>query len=94
MAMTVIAAYDVSSDSRRSRLAAILQTVGDRIQKSVFVLTLDEADLQELRAEAMEVLDPDVDSLYFFRQCATCWDSLECLGQAHAPQRTLYWAVL
>lgn len=92
MAVTVVAAYDVSEDSRRARLAALLQTVGDRVQKSVFVLLVADDDLAELRRRAMEIIDLDHDSLYLFRQCAPCWDVVACVGQAHARDRVLYWA--
>lgn len=94
MALTVIAAYDVTNDSRRARLAALLQTWGDRIQDSVFVLTLDDDDLADLRGRAVSLLDPQMDSLYFFRQCANCWESLNCVGQASPPKDELYWAAL
>jgi CRISPR-associated protein Cas2 len=91
--MIVIAAYDVSEDSRRARLAALLQSRGDRVQRSVFVLTLDEATLSQLRSLAAEIIDVDRDSLYFFRQCADCWEALDCVGQADPPRQVLYWSV-
>lgn len=40
MALTVVAAYDVSEDRRRARVAAMLQMYGDRVQRSVFLLSL------------------------------------------------------
>lgn len=92
--MTVIAAYDVTSDDRRARLAALLQSVGDRVQRSVFVLSLEPEDLDELRTRALRIIDPGDDSLYLFRQCVGCWGQVQCLGQADPPTRTLYWAVL
>ena len=94
VALTIVAAYDVSEDSRRSRLAAVLQAHGDRVQKSVFVLTLTPESLTEIRVKAHELLDHDTDSLYLFRQCSTCWETLECIGQAHTPEKVLFWAVL
>jgi len=93
MAMTLIAAYDISSDPRRAKLAALLQANGDRIQKSVFLIEVDEASLGQLRARALDIIDPDVDSFYIFRQCGSCWAEVECLGQAEPPSRELYWAV-
>lgn len=92
--MIVIAAYDVSEDARRARLAALLQTTGDRVQRSVFVLSLDDGELQELQERAGQIIDVDHDSLYLFRQCGTCWDVLDCVGQADPPQPVLYWAAL
>lgn len=92
--MIVVAAYDVSEDARRARLAAVLQSTGDRVQRSVFVLSLDDRGLEELQRQAGEIIDVDVDSFYLFRQCGTCWESLDCIGQADPPQPVLYWAAL
>ncbi len=94
MALTVLAAYDVSQDSRRARLAALLQTCGDRVQLSVFVLTLGDDDLAELRTRALAIIDPDEDSLYFFRPCLDCWNGVDCVGQAMPPTQELFWAAL
>jgi CRISPR-associated protein Cas2 len=91
--MIIVAAYDVSEDTRRSRLAAVLQTHGDRVQRSVFVLTVDEAALTDLRTRASEIIDVSHDSLYLFRQCATCWEALDCVGQADPPRPVLYRSV-
>lgn len=94
MALTMVAAYDVASDARRARLAALLQCHGNRIQKSVFLIEVDSAAFERMVERAKTVMDVDEDSLYFFRQCATCWDDAVCLGQAEPPKRCLYWAVL
>ena len=91
--LTLIAAYDVRDDDRRARLAATLQSVGDRVQKSVFVLMIDSQSFSELRLRAGQIIDPDTDSLLFFRQCATCWDSHVPLGQGHVPEEVTHWAV-
>jgi CRISPR-associated protein Cas2 len=92
--MIVVAAYDVSHDDRRSRLAAVLQSMGDRVQRSVFVLSVTEEDLGHLTAKAMEILDHDHDSLYLFSQCHRCWEAVGCVGQAEVEPPVLYWAVL
>lgn len=90
--LTLIAAYDVRHDDRRARLAAMLQSVGDRVQKSVFVLMIDTQSFSELQLRAGQIIDPDTDSLLFFRQCATCWDSHVPLGQGHVPEEVTHWA--
>ncbi len=92
--MIVIATYDVTHDDRRSKLAALLQSLGDRVQKSVFILTIDDKQLSDLADRSSEILDLDADSFYIFRQCAACWEGLQCHGQAHAPTQVLHWAVM
>ena len=92
--MRILATYDITVDSRRSRLAALLQSVGNRVQKSVFVLSLDQETLSAARARAAGIINRDEDSLYFFTQCAPCWEALDCIGQADPPRDVLYWAAL
>lgn len=92
--MMVIAAYDITHDARRARLAALLQSVGDRLQKSVFALQVGEQELTEIKVRTRAIVDPDVDSVFFVSQCAPCWEGLHCIGQAAPPTAVLYWAVL
>lgn len=94
MAMMILAAYDVHVDSRRAQLAALLQSHGDRVQRSVFVLELAAEELPELRRHACEIIDENIDSLYFFRQCSTCWEHVDPVGQATPPERVLFWSAL
>lgn len=92
--MIVVATYDISQDSRRSRVAALLQAHGDRIQKSVYLLDVSHEDLAALTQKASEMMDLDEDSLYVLAQCANCWDNVVLVGQAEPPTRVLHWAVL
>lgn len=92
--MMILAAYDISADGRRSRLAALLQSVGDRVQESVFVVDLPPEEVAGLRTRAAALIDPDEDSLFFFRQCATCWSQVDTIGQAEPPEQVLCWTVL
>jgi CRISPR-associated protein Cas2 len=69
MALTHVIAYDISEDNRRARAAAVLQSYGDRIQKSVFVATLDNSTLEEVRGRLAGIVNPRTDSVYVFRQC-------------------------
>ncbi len=95
MALTLIAAYDVSDDGRRARLAATLQQHGDRLQYSLFLCTLDDdAELNDLRREVADIIDRDEDSFLLLRQCAACWHDMEASGQAHPHRPDLYWAAL
>lgn len=93
MALTHIIAYDISDDHRRARIAAILQTYGDRVQRSVFIATVEDTHLSEARRRIAEIINPDTDSIYIFRQCATCWDAVDVLGQATTAEKPLCWTV-
>jgi len=76
MALTHVIAYDISEDGRRARVAAVLQAYGDRVQRSVFVCTVDADALQELCHRVAQIINPLTDSLYVFRQCSACWDAV------------------
>lgn len=94
MALTHVIAYDISDDRRRARVAAILQTYGDRIQRSVFVCAVEAGLLDEARERIGEIINPETDSVYVFRQCAACWEAVGIHGQATVADEALYWAVL
>ena len=91
--ITVIVAYDVGSDGRRARLAALLQAWGDRIQYSVFLCTLQDDALGDLRAEVARIVDADEDSVFVIRQCGTCSGAMVTFGQGARPTRERYWGV-
>lgn len=94
MALTVMVSYDISRDSRRARVAAMVQAWGDRIQKSVYICTLESQHLNELMSGIADAIDPDVDSVYFVRQCRSCWGELVVMGQVHPPAEGVMWEVL
>jgi hypothetical protein len=58
MALTHVIAYDISEDARRARVAAVLQAHGDRVQRSVFVCTLESDDLRELCDRLSQIINP------------------------------------
>ena len=44
-----LAAYDLASNARRSRVARVLESYGRRIQDSVFEVWVDPDEIRELR---------------------------------------------
>lgn len=94
MAMTIVAAYDISHDQRRAKVAALLQVWGDRIQYSLFLLSIPDEDLTELVGKVEALINPKEDSFHVFRQCATCWESHDVRGQADTPTKELCWTVM
>ena len=51
-----LASYDISYDRARTSVARILLSYGTRLQKSVFVVWLDETDFHELQQEVGPLL--------------------------------------
>jgi len=91
--LTLIAAYDIHDDDRRAQLAATLQTVGDRVQKSVFVVMVDEPGFVDLQQRVSKIIDTKTDSVLIFRQCAGCWGAHLPFGQGHVPDEVTHWAI-
>jgi len=94
MALTVLATYDIVEDKRRAHVAAALQQWGDRLQYSVFVCTLEPAELDKLVERTREMVDPEKDSLLFLRQCGECWGKAITIGQSSPKPSVLYWSVM
>jgi CRISPR-associated protein Cas2 len=46
-----VAAYDISDDNRRESVARVLLTYGHRLQRSVFEVWLDPAEVRQLCCE-------------------------------------------
>jgi hypothetical protein len=40
------------------------------------------------------MIDTSTDSVYAFRQCAACWDTVGVVGQATVADEPYYWAIL
>ncbi len=94
MAITALVCYDISRDSTRARVAAVLQQWGDRIQRSVFICTVDPAELPGLHAKLAAMIDYRTDAVHVVPVCAACWDRIVVIGQATVEPDRLYWAVL
>jgi CRISPR-associated protein Cas2 len=58
-----ILAYDVASDVRRTRVAKTLESYGDRLQYSVFLIDTKPAKMIRLRCAVTEQIDLVTDSL-------------------------------
>ena len=64
-ARRTLIAYDVPNDKRCGKLAKLLETYGDRIQYSVFVVDIIPSKLLRLKDAVREVAQLDEDSVLF-----------------------------
>lgn len=58
-------AYDISDDVRRTKVAKKLESYGDRVQYSVFVVDARPAKLLRLRTQLINLIDQSTDSVLF-----------------------------
>lgn len=65
--MLVVIAYDIPDDGRRSRLARLLSSYGERVQLSVFEVHLDTAQLVALKDKVRKLIELHHDSVRFYK---------------------------
>lgn len=58
-----LVAYDIPDDRRRTRLAKVLASYGDRVQYSVFVVDAARSKLVRMRDDVKDVIEQDEDSV-------------------------------
>lgn len=75
--------YDVTNDSTRNKIAKHLKQMGlYRVQKSVFLGTIERNRLDELELIITEIIVEDTDSVYIFPMCRADFSKVLLLGQA------------
>jgi CRISPR-associated protein Cas2 len=58
--------YDIVQDSRRTKIAHLLEGYGMRVQKSVFECVLDDQQYQNLQKKLLKHLNKTEDQLRFY----------------------------
>ncbi len=80
--------YDITNDRLREKAArASLQSGLIRVQKSVFLGTLDPNTCDELILRLDALIDADHDSVYVFPMCQPDFAKATFLGQAFDQER-------
>lgn len=75
--------YDIVDDKKRTKIARVCKNKGlYRVQKSVFLGTLNRNRIDELKIMCEDVIDADVDSVYIFPMCEDDFQKVKLLGQA------------
>ena len=65
--------FDISDDALRRRIGNLLLGYGERVQRSVFEVSVrTPGDLAELRSALRELIEPDDDDIRLYRLCADC----------------------
>lgn len=70
--MLVVVTYDVSTETaagrrRLRRVAKVCESMGQRVQKSVFECQVDEMQLERLERALLAEIDETADNLRFYR---------------------------
>jgi CRISPR-associated protein Cas2 len=87
--MLVIVCYDVNTETRAGRrrlrrVAKVCESVGQRVQKSVFECRIDLAGLEDLERRLLREVDLTVDCLRLYRMADTRGCEVREFGQFKA----------
>lgn len=75
--------YDISADRKRGKVAKLCKEAGlHRVQKSVFLGTIERSRLDELLMQVEGLIDGASDSVYAFPLCQPDFKKVVTLGQA------------
>jgi CRISPR-associated protein Cas2 len=81
--MLTWAIYDITKNKIRTKVAKLCKGYGlYRVQKSVFLGTLNRNQLDELALKSEELIDEKTDSVYIFPMCEEDFKKVKLLGQA------------
>ncbi len=75
--------YDIVETPKRTKIAKACKGYGlYRVQKSVFLGTLNKNQIDELSLKCEDIINPDEDSVYIFPMCDEDFKKVKLLGQA------------
>jgi len=81
--MLVWAIYDISKTKIRNKIIKFCKNKGlYRVQKSVFLGDINKNELDELKLQSENEIEPETDSVYIFPMCQEDFKKVILLGQA------------
>ncbi|RME91551.1 MAG: CRISPR-associated endonuclease Cas2 [Anaerolineae bacterium] len=83
--------YDIADPRRLARVAKVMESIGERVQYSVFEAYLPPDLLEQVVGRVRKVMNEDEDSLRIYRLCAACRKDIRTLGvgQVTPPPETI-----
>lgn len=86
--MWVLVTYDVNTETaegrkRLQKVAQLCENYGQRVQKSVFECTVDQAQYERMRSRLLQVINPKEDSLRFYKMASARERVVEEFGVRH-----------
>lgn len=78
--MKYLFCYDISNPKRLIKIAKVAESMGHRIQKSIFSLDLNIKEYEELMLAVTAIFDPSEDRIAVYKICERCASSGYYLG--------------
>ena len=73
--------YDMTDNKRRLKLAKLLESVGLRVQGSVFEGWLTDSEIKQIREKCRSLLHTENDSLRIYPICRSCREKMILIGR-------------
>ena len=67
-----VVCYDIANGRRRRKVAACLDSYGDRVQESVFEVLVDNWRFDNCMADLAALIDMQEDNVVVYRLCGSC----------------------
>lgn len=75
--------YDIEKDKTRNKVAKVCKNIGlYRVQKSVFLGTLEDNQFDEIKLYMESIINLEKDSVYVFPMTRTSFKNCGLIGQA------------
>ncbi|NMC87250.1 MAG: CRISPR-associated endonuclease Cas2 [Candidatus Moranbacteria bacterium] len=81
-----VIAYDISDDSRRLKIAQMLERRGRKVNRSVFECFMGEKEYAELKKSLAQLVNKDEDIILYYRLCRECIGCIDRQGSIGQPE--------
>lgn len=81
-----VLAYDISDDHRRAKIARLMESMGARVQGSVFEAYLKPVELEELLRRAKKIMKMQEDGLRIYPLCRACCAKIRTQGTGRVTE--------
>jgi CRISPR-associated protein Cas2 len=79
--MNMIIAYDIADPRRLAKIARLMLDYGQRVQKSIFEVSVTLPVFQQIKARVEEIIEYEEDGVKYFPLCEKCAGTVEIIGQ-------------
>jgi CRISPR-associated protein Cas2 len=86
MKALVVIAYDIKSNRRRSKVAKLLESNGERVNYSVFELILSGKQIDHMTGKLTEMIHHRTDKVLVYKICRRCIENRIEIGSCFNNQ--------
>lgn len=86
-----VIAYDIADDKRRQKIVKLLESLGQRVNYSVFECMLTDLQLQKAKERMRSVIVAREDRVILYPLCIDCYSRIDHLPpvRPHIPDKVI-----